>query len=96
MHIVIDSNIIFSAIISGDQRYIELVKKIHFYLPDFALKELEKYEDVILKKRKLPVSDFRAFVKTLFEEISVIPKFAISTIKLSSFVMMLTPKILLL
>lgn len=77
MHVVIDSNIIFSALISGDWRYIELVKKIHFYLPDFALMELEKYEEVILNKRKLPISDFRTFVKNLFEEISVIPKFAI-------------------
>ncbi len=46
-------------------------------MPDFALKELEKYEDVILKKRKLPISDFRLFIKNLFEEIIIIPKIAV-------------------
>lgn len=50
---VIDANIIFSALISGKEVYFKLFSLHHFYLPDYALQELEKYRQVILKSIKL-------------------------------------------
>lgn len=78
MKAVIDSNIIFSAIISGKQFYIDIIQSNEFYTPDIVFIELEKYETRIIEKSRLPVEDFRKFVKMLFEEIVVIPKMAIS------------------
>jgi len=75
---VIDSNIIFSAIISGKQFYIDIIQSNEFYTPDIVFIELEKYETRIIEKSRLPIEDFRKFVKMLFEEIVVIPKMAIS------------------
>lgn len=78
MKAVIDSNIIFSAIISGKQFYVDIIQSNEFYTPDIVFIELEKYETRIIEKSRLPIEDFRKFVKMLFEEIVVIPKMAIS------------------
>lgn len=75
---VVDSNIIFSAIISGNEKYIDIFHYNDLYMPDIVLKELEKYEERIIKKTKLDEFYFRSFVKNLFEEITVIPNVAIS------------------
>ncbi|MFH1014933.1 MAG: PIN domain-containing protein [Nitrospirota bacterium] len=78
MKAVIDSNIIFSAIISGKQFYIDIIQSNEFYTPDIVFIELEKYETRIIEKSRLPIEDFRKFVRMLFEKIVVIPKLAIS------------------
>ena len=44
MKAVIDSNIIFSAIISGKQFYIDIIQSNEFYTPDIVFIEPEKYE----------------------------------------------------
>lgn|GEM_PF-2132020 len=82
MKAVIDSNIIFSAIISGKQFYIDIIQSNEFYTPDIVFIELEKYETRIIEKSRLPIEDFRKFVRMLFEKIVVIPKLAISKEKL--------------
>jgi predicted nucleic acid-binding protein len=54
---VIDSNVLFSAFISGKDVY-ELVFSEHtIYLPDYAFREIEKYQERILKKTKLKTQD---------------------------------------
>ncbi|MDI6744452.1 MAG: PIN domain-containing protein [Thermodesulfovibrionales bacterium] len=78
MKAVIDSNIIFSAIISGKQFYIDIIQSNEFYTPDIVFIELEKYETRIIEKSRFPIEDFRKFVRMLFEKIVVIPKMAIS------------------
>ena len=78
MKAVIDSNIIFSAIISGKQFYIDIIQSNEFYTPDIVFIEPEKYETRIIEKSRLPIEDFRKFVRMLFEKIVVIPKLAIS------------------
>ncbi len=78
MKIVMDSNILFSALISGRETYLDIVKANDVYVPDFVLYELNKYETRIITKAKLKQADFRLFVCMLFEKIVVIPKFAIS------------------
>ena len=79
MKLVLDSNIIFSALISGNEKYLDIVRMNNVYMPDIVLHELNKYEARIVEKAKIKHSDFRLFVRLLFEKVSVIPKFAIST-----------------
>ena len=78
MKIVVDSNIIFSALISGKEIYLDIFKKNDVYLPDIVFPELNKYEYHLIRKTKLNQNEFKMFVQMLFEEVVVIPKFAIS------------------
>ena len=78
MKIVVDSNILFSAFISGKEAYLDIFRRNDVYMPDIVLLELNKYEARLIKKTKLKGTDFRLFVHMLFEEVTIIPKFAIS------------------
>jgi predicted nucleic acid-binding protein len=53
MNIVIDSNILFSALISGQEKYLDIIKMNDVYVPDIVLYELNKYETRIITKAKL-------------------------------------------
>ncbi len=44
MKIVLDSNILFSALISGKDIYLDILQKIRAYTPDFIFIEISKYE----------------------------------------------------
>jgi len=77
MKIVLDSNILFSAIISGKNLYIDIFRALEIYVPDFIFAELSKYQERIIKKTKVK-EEFASFVKDLFSEIVVIPKLAIT------------------
>ncbi len=78
MYAIVDSNIIFSAIISENDKYIDIFQKNKLYVPDIVLLELNKYEEKIIKKTKLEEIQFKKFIRNLFEDITVIPRFAIS------------------
>lgn len=77
MKIVLDSNIIFSALISGKDLYIDIFKALQIYVPDFIFLEIAKYKARITRKTKIE-KDFIYFVRELFSEITVIPGLAIS------------------
>jgi len=79
MKIVVDSNIIFSALISGKEIYLEILQKHKAYIPDIVLFELLKYESRLIRKCKAKEDEFRMFTQLLFEVVTVIPKFAISS-----------------
>lgn len=70
---VIDSNVIFSALISGKQIYLNLFDEFTFYIPDFVFLEIDKYKAVILSKTKLTKRELQNFIKRLFQQIIVIP-----------------------
>lgn len=75
---VIDANLLFSAIISGKELYQNLVLNYKFYAPDFCLSEIEKYEEIILKKIKLKKDILKEFTLMLFSNITIVPHFLIS------------------
>jgi predicted nucleic acid-binding protein len=77
MKIIIDSNILFSALISGKDLYIDIFKMLQVYVPDFVFIEISKYEERIIKKTKI-LNEFTFFIRELFSEITVIPKLGIS------------------
>lgn len=76
---IIDVNVLFSALISGREDYQEKFSTNTFYLPDFALNELQKYQEILLKKTKLNKEDLRKFTIGLFSNAIVVPNFLIST-----------------
>lgn len=63
---VIDANILFSGLISRKPLYERLFGQYQFSTPDFALVELEKYQEVFLKKVKGNQADFEEFALLLF------------------------------
>ena len=77
MKIVLDSNILFSALISGKDLYIDIFRAADFYAPDFIFTELSKYQEKIIKKTRLK-DEFISFAKELFSTIKIIPGLAIS------------------
>jgi|SRR3990170_933082 len=78
MRLVVDSNIVFSALISGKGIYLDIFRKNVVYIPDIVFSELSKYELRLVQKTKLKQTQFKNFIQLLFEEVIVIPKFAIS------------------
>jgi len=76
MKCILDSNIIFSCLMSGKKLYIELLSQNQCFSPDFIFEEIKKYEDRILKKARLNVN-FKEYIKEIFNHLIVIPKLAI-------------------
>lgn len=70
---MIDANILFGAIISSRRIYFEIIKNFDLYAPDFVLKEIEKYEELILKKTKVPKNELNSFLIKLFKGITILP-----------------------
>ena len=75
---ILDANILFSALISGKQLFLQLFEINQFYAPDFVFIEIDKYKTVILKKSKLEKSEFQEFITKLFQHITVIPSLYIN------------------
>ncbi|TAE25830.1 MAG: DNA-binding protein [Cytophagales bacterium] len=75
---VIDANILFSAVIRQKGLYEELIDHYVFYSPDFALLELQKYKQTILKKTRADPAKLREFTIRLFQGLIILPDFVIS------------------
>jgi len=76
MKIVVDANIIFSALIKGNPVYIKILSNVDAYAPDFIFIELEKYEKRILKKTSNR-QRIKEIIYKVFKKISIIPKIAL-------------------
>jgi predicted nucleic acid-binding protein len=77
VRIVADSNILFSALISGKELWIDIFRSSEVYVPDFIFAELSKYQEKIIGKTKLG-EEFTSFAKDLFSVIKVVPGLAVS------------------
>ena len=75
---VADANIIFSALISGKTAYLKLVTENHIYLPDYALEELQEYQNLIFEKTKQTPTALKDYTLELFKRITVLPNYIIS------------------
>ena len=76
---LIDANIIFSMLISGKEIYLDIFNKNSFYVPDFALFELQKYQIMLLEKSKLSHEKLKTYTLSLFGYLTVVPNLLIST-----------------
>ena len=76
MKIVIDSNIIFSSLISGKTIYMDILSQNEVYAPDFLFEEISEYESRIIEKTPLK-EDFYDYAQDIFKYLKIIPKIAI-------------------
>ena len=76
MELVVDSNIIISALISTESsaRYLIMAEKVSLFAPSLLIKEIKKYGHEILIKSSLPKSDFDLIELTLLSKIKVLNK----------------------
>jgi len=75
MRLVIDTSSIISALIkNGFSRRIIVSPLIQFITPDYSLKEISKYKELIFKKAKINSNEFDIILNLLFEKIAIIPK----------------------
>jgi len=77
---VIDANIIFSSLLSGKDFYKNLFERNRFYTSDFALQELQTYQNTILSKTKLTKQELQEFTIFVFSHLIVVPQFYITLI----------------
>lgn len=76
---IVDANVIFSSLISGKEQYLRLFATYKFFVPDFTMNEIQKYQELLLKKTKLQPDQIRDFTLSLFSNLTVVPNFLIST-----------------
>lgn len=75
MKLIIDANIIISALISmkGKTRDLIFLEDITLFAPEYLLEEVEKYKRIIIKKSKLDKELFSLANQILFSKIKLIP-----------------------
>ncbi|MBI5148819.1 hypothetical protein HZA33_04010 [Candidatus Pacearchaeota archaeon] len=74
MRLIIDANILISALIKKESiiRRILSLPFIDFYLPDFALEEIEKHITYIIDKSKLKKEEIIELLSFLFNNIYIV------------------------
>ncbi|MEK6874717.1 MAG: PIN domain-containing protein [Nanoarchaeota archaeon] len=74
MDLVLDANILFSALIRQDTTFnLILHEDIHLYAPEFILVELAKYKELILQKTDRSAEEFDAVLAVLCKYIQFVP-----------------------
>ena len=75
MDLVIDSNILFAALLKDSTtRTILFNKKFEFIAPSYIFSEISKYRNYIIKKVGINNEDFEILLKLIFENIKIIPE----------------------
>ena len=74
MKIVLDTNIILSALIK-DSLTRKVIKSagFEFFAPSFSLSEISKYKKYVCEKSSLTEKQFDVLLKNLFESIEIVP-----------------------
>ena len=75
MELIIDANIVISALISwnGKTRDLIFLKDFSLFAPEYLFEEVEKYKTIILKKSKLDEESFNLALSLIFSKIKLIP-----------------------
>ena len=74
MDIVVDANVLFSALIKSSLSYNLLFNgRFHLFTPEYIFTELEKHKEEILEKTERTTEDLFKLVETLKRRISIIP-----------------------
>jgi predicted nucleic acid-binding protein len=78
MRIVIDSNILFSALIK-DSTTRKLIMEYDgvFLFPSFIFKETEKHKEMLLKKSGMDKEEFDKFLAIILQKVYVVPEEAL-------------------
>ena len=82
MNIILDSNILFSALIKDSiTRRMILDYENHFLFPSFIFEEIEKYKEELLKKSDMNPNDFELLFSILLRKVMIIPMEILSPYK---------------
>jgi predicted nucleic acid-binding protein len=75
MELVMDANILFSALIKdGTTARLLFEPALKLYVPEFIIEEFGKYEDIILKKTSRTRQEFAYIMGAIKEVVVVIPE----------------------
>jgi len=75
MKLVLDSNVIFSAMIKkSTTRNIILSDVFELHAPEYIFSEITKHKELLLKKSKMNEGDFDALLLLLQKHIQLVPK----------------------
>ncbi|MBN1502935.1 hypothetical protein JW930_05305 [Candidatus Woesearchaeota archaeon] len=76
MELVVDANVLFSALVATTGRTYELIfnERVKLFAPEFLFEEFEEHKDEILEKSGLSETDFRLFLSLVSAEIEIVPK----------------------
>jgi len=82
MNIVIDSNILFSALIKDSFTRDIILKYTGFFLfPDFIFEEVENHKEELLEKSKLNKPDFDNLLRLILKKVFIVPNEVLSPYK---------------
>jgi len=74
MDLVVDANVLFSALIKDSFAYNLLFSaSFHLFMPEYIFTELEKHKEELLKKTERTDEEFFRLVETLKRRIDIIP-----------------------
>lgn len=74
MKLVLDTNILFSALIKDSlTREILLFPSFEFYLPEYSLTEIQKYKSLLVEKTGLTESELSLVLNILLERVTLVP-----------------------
>ena len=74
MKIIIDSNILFSALIKDSlTRRMVLEYNGYFLFPSFIFEEMEKHKGELLKKSEMSAKDFNLLLNLLLRKVIIVP-----------------------
>jgi len=76
MELIIDANILMSALIAPQGKTFDLIynNRIRLFAPEFLLEEVKKHKEEILDKSGLSESDFEIFLTLIISRIEIISK----------------------
>ena len=76
MRIVVDTNIVFSALLSSSTMIHEIIispfSRFHFYTPEYLFEELENHKDKLQKASKLTEEEINKAKLKLFKYVNII------------------------
>ncbi len=74
MDLVIDANVLFSALIKDSFSYALLFnEKFHLFTPEYIFTELEKHKEEIFKKTERTEEEFFRLIETIKRRIVIVP-----------------------
>ena len=75
MKIVIDTNVLMAGLLRDSVvRFVLTSTDFKFYLPDFSIGEIKKYEKELLIKSEYSKNELKSLMNYLLKNIKVIPK----------------------
>lgn len=79
MTYIVDANVLFSALISGNPKVLAFFMSNRIFTPDFALEELQEHQGTVLQKTKLTTEQLKSFTIELLQRVTIIPNLLITT-----------------